>query len=260
MPGSALVNILIVVSAAGSLATAIKLFWTGLFRRYRFFVAYILLLVADGVIPFVLDYRSKLYLHVFLVEEVISWILLALTLLELYRLVLERHKGLYTLGRWAMYFALAISILVSILSLLPKIRPSMGYEDRLLGYTVGVERGIYLSLATFLILILLFLTRYPVPLSRNVIVHAAIFSLYFVSNTLILLARALFGLRFNGTANTFLFAISVLCVYAWLLLLSPHGEEVRVQLPRFGPEHEERILRQLDSINATLLRVSRESN
>jgi hypothetical protein len=128
-----------------------------------------------------------------------------------------------------------------------------------LGDTIAAERGIYLSLATFLVLILLFLTRYPVPLSRNVIVHAAVFSVYFTSNTLILLARALFGLRFNETASGFLLAISVLCVYAWLLLLSPRGEEVRVQLPHFGPEHEERILRQLDSINATLLRVSRES-
>lgn len=259
MPGSALVNSLIILSALGSLATVIKLFWAGLFPRYRFFFAYMLLGAVDGAIPFAFDYRSKSYLHVFLAEEVISWVLLALTLLELYRLILERHRGLYTLGRWAMYFALAISILVSILSLLPKIQPSMGYDDRLFGYALAAERGIYLSLATFLILILFFLTRYPVPLSRNVVVHAAIFSMYFISNTLIFLARSLFGFRFNETASIFLMSISVLCVYAWLLLLSPHGEEVRVQLPHFGPEHEERILRQLDSINATLLRVSQKS-
>lgn len=259
MPGSALVSILTVLSAVGSLAMAGRLWWVGLFRRYRFFFAYMLLLAVDGIIPFVLDYRSKLYLRVFLVEEVVSWILLALTLLEVYRLVLERHRGLYTLGRWAMYFALVVSILVSVLSLLPKIRPSMGYDDRLTSYAIGAERGIYLSLATFLLLILLFLSRYPVPLSRNVVVHAAIFSVYFISNTVVLLARALFGFHFNETSNTFYLGISVLCVYAWLLFLSPHGEEVRVQLPHFGPEHEEKILRQLDAINATLLRVSRES-
>ena len=257
MPGSALVNSLIILSAAGSLATAAKLFWTGLFRRYSFFFVYLLFRLVSSFIPFLLDFRSKLYLRVFLVEEPISWILFVLMVLELYRLILERHRGLYTLGRWAMYFAMVVSILVSILSLLPKIRPSMGSEDRLLGYTIAAERGIYLSLATFLVLILLFLTRYPVPLSRNVIVHAAVFSLYFISNTLIFLARALFGLRFNETASAFLLAISVLCVYAWLLMLSPHGEEVRVQLPHLGPEHEERILRQLDAINATVLRVSR---
>jgi hypothetical protein len=255
MPGSALVNSLIILSAAGSLATAIKLLATGLFRRYRFFFAYLVLRIADGAIPFVLNTGSKLYLRVFLIEEPVSWILFALTLLELYRLILERHRGLYSLGRWAMYFAMAISILVSILSLLPKIRPS---DDRLIGYTIAAERGIYLSLATFLILILIFLTRYPVRLSRNVVVHAAVFSVYFVSNTLIFLARALFGIHFTQTANTFLLAISVLCVFAWLALLSPHGEEVRVQLPNFGPEDEKRILQQLDSINATLLRVSRE--
>ena len=259
MPGSALVNSLIVLAAVGSLAVSLKLFWNGLFHRYRFFFAYMVLGAFNGAVPFVLDYRSKLYLRVFLIEEVISWIFLALTLLELYRLILERHRGLYTLGRWAMYFALVVSILVSVLSLLPKIRPSMGYDDRLLSVALAAERGVNLSLATFLILILLFLTRYPVPLTRNVIVHAAIFSVYFISSTLIYLARSLFGFHFNETANTFLMAITMLCAYAWLVFLSPHGEEVRVQLPKFGPEHEERILRQLDYINATLLRVSRDT-
>jgi hypothetical protein len=90
-------------------------------------------------------------------------------------------------------------------------------------------------------------------------VHAAVFSLYFISNTLIFLALELFGVHFSDRASVFLLSISTLCVYAWLLLLSPRGEEVRVRLPNFGPEYEERILRQLDSINATLLRVSRES-
>ena len=33
-----------------------------------------------------------------------------LMVLELYRLVLEKYKGLYSLGRWALYLSLAISV------------------------------------------------------------------------------------------------------------------------------------------------------
>ena len=259
MPGSALVTSLKVLSAAGSLAAVIKLFWTGLFRRYRFFCAYLLFRIAYISLALVVDFRSKLYLHIFLIAEPITWILFALTLAELYGVILEKYRGLHTLGRWAMYLATAVAVLVSILSLLPKIQPSTGSAGRLLDYALAAERGIYLSLATFLIIILLFLTRYPVPLSRNAIVHAAVFSVYFISNTLIFLARSLFGVRFNETASSFLLGVSTLCIYAWLAFLSRGGEQTRVRLPILGAQHEERILRQLDAINATLLRISRDS-
>jgi hypothetical protein len=103
-----------------------------------------------------------------------AWIFHILVVFELYRLVLEDHKGIYTLGRWAMYAAFAIAIPISILSLIPHFTIHTPDNTRYMGYEFATARGIDFSLALFLVLILLFLIRYPMKLSRNVVVHAAL--------------------------------------------------------------------------------------
>jgi hypothetical protein len=47
-------------------------------------------------------------------------------------------------------------------------------------------------------------------------------------------------------------------VLAWFFLLSKDGEEVRIRQPWIGREQEERILSQLDSMNAALLKTARK--
>jgi hypothetical protein len=107
-------------------------------------------------------------------------------------------------------------------------------------------------------LIVWFLTRYPVPLSRNVVVHTVIYSIFFLSEALVLLWRTLLGYTVSGTYNVVAMAISSACAIAWWLMLSAKGEEVRPQGTQLRPESEERILQQLDLLNATLLKVSRK--
>jgi len=147
-------------------------------------------------------------------------------------------------------------VVVSLLSLLPRITPAMPQQSRIMGYVYAAERGMDFSLAIFIVLILFFLTRYPVPLSRNVVVHAAVFSLFFLSNTFGLLLHSVFGLHLKNEVDMFLMGTSSACLVAWLFLLNAKGEKVRVSTLHFGRGDEARILLQLDSLNNTLLRVS----
>jgi uncharacterized membrane protein YfhO len=112
------------------------------------------------------------------------------------------------------------------------------------------------SLAIFILLILFFLTRYPVPLSRNVVVHAVVFSLFFLSSTLVVILHSVFGLHLKNEVDMFLMGTSCACLVAWLVLLNAKGEKVRVSTLHFGRGDEQRILHQLDSLNDTLLRAS----
>jgi len=102
------------------------------------------------------------------------------------------------------------------------------------------------------------LVWYAVPLCRNVVVHAVIYTVFFLSLTMGTLLYSVFGMKNIDALNTGLTAMSTACTLAWFFLLSRSGEEVRVKLPWIGPEQEERILSQLDSMNAALLRTARK--
>jgi uncharacterized membrane protein len=188
----------------------------------------------------------------------VAWFLYIRMVFELYRLILERHKGLYTLGRWAMYAGIAVSVTISALTLLPHITPQMPQVSKGVAYFTAGERGVDCSLAIFLLFMMFLLSWYAVPLCRNVVVHAVIYTVFFLSSTLHLLLHGVFGLKNIDALNTVMTAMSSVCVLAWFFLLSRSGEKVRVKLPWIGPEQEERILSQLDSMNAALLRTARK--
>jgi len=240
----------------GSILMAVQLYRTGLYHRYRIFFAFFIFRIPNSIWPLFLEVSSPVYLLVWAVTESIALGFYVLMVVELYKLVLERYKGLYTLGRWALYVSLAISVTVSAISLLPQIKPSMAQRSKIMFYMVATERGIQTGLAIFIVLILCFLSFFPVKLSRNVRVHAMVFSVFFLSSTFMLLMRSLFGMRLANEFNTVFLGVTAASVVAWLALLRPAGEESpQRQLP-LGQEHESRLLTHLDSLNAALLRAS----
>lgn len=257
-----------VLSILGSAFLVCKLVTSGLYHRYRIFFAYFIFRIPYMTGSLVLTHlrglpggdgsSSNAYFYLFFYSEPLLILAYIFVVIELYRLVLERHKGLYTLGRWAMYAALVISTTISIVTLLPKIAPSMPEPSKRLMYELATERGVDLALVVFILLIVLFLSRYPVPLSRNVVVHTAIYSVYFLSDAMVLLWRLLLGYTVRDIFNVISIAVSSACAIAWCLFLSEKGEEVRVQIPQLSPGSEERILHQLDLLNETLLKVSRK--
>jgi hypothetical protein len=256
MLGSGLSFYLQVFSLLGSALLAIKLFKTGLWRKYRVFFWFSCARVADSLWPLFFTKTSSLtYLHIWMLTQPVLWIFHILLVAELYRLILEGHRGIYSLGRWAMYGAVVIAACISILSLLPHFT-SKTTQSKRLGLEFATNRGIDFALAIFLLLILLFLSRFPIKLSRNVVVHAAVYTVYFFSETLAVFLRALFGIPASASISLVFMGCSCACIVAWLVLLSPHGEEVQAHLPSISPQRERNALRQLESLNATLLKAS----
>lgn len=242
----------------GSALVAAKLYRNGLWRKYRIFFGYFVFRVPNSAWPLIFDYRSQAYFWLWLITEPVCLAFYVLLVAELYRLILERYRGLETMGRWAMYVATAVSVLISVLALLPRITPAMPQLSKYLGYEIALERGIDFSLVLFILLMVVFLSRFPIRLSRNAVVHATAFSLYFLTSTLGLLLHGLWGIKLSAEVNLFLSGASLVCVAGWLWLLNPASEKVQAHLPVIGPGDEQRILLQLDTVNAALLRVSRK--
>jgi hypothetical protein len=257
MPTAAIQQFVSILLLIGSVLMAAKLYGSGLWRKYPVFFAYFVLRVPNSVWPLVVNVESHLYFRLFLITSPVFVIFYVLVVAELYRLILEKYRGLETMGRWAMYTATAVSVVISVLALLPHFTPAMPQSSKPLGYEYALERGIDFSLVLFILLLLFFLSRFPIPLNRNVVVHAAIFSLYFLTAALGLILHALWGINLSAEVNLFLSCTSLLCVTAWLLLLNSAGEKVQAHLPVFGSGHEEEILQNLEAVNAALMRVSR---
>src|ERR1039457_497190 len=212
MNSVALVSYLKAVLLLGSVMMVLQLYRTGLYRRYPIFFAFFIFRIHNSIWPLFLDVSSYLYQKVWVLTEPIELGFYVLMVLELYRLVLEKYKGLYSLGRLALYCSLAISVGISTISLFLRIRPSTPQRSKIMFSVLATERGIHTGLAIFIVLILCFLSFFPVKLSRNVRVHALVFSIFFLSSTFMLLMRSLFGLRMADEVNTVLMGITAASV------------------------------------------------
>lgn len=256
MPNADLSKILQIISFLGAALLVARLYTTGLWRTYPVFFAYFVFRIPNSLWPLLISNRTRTYEDVWILTEPISWIFHVLVVVELCRLVLRHHRGIYSLLRWAMYGSVALAVTFSILSLLPKIKPRMTMDTRLVGFYFATQRGLDFSLAVFILLILFFLSRYPVRLNRNILVHATLYTLFFFGGALTMFLHTLFGSSGTATVNLLLEALSAACIFAWAALLTCKGEETRDSFIHFSPRHEQHALRQLESLNATLLKAS----
>jgi len=235
----------------------LKLSHQQLCGTYRFFSWYLGIHLARSVLLSTLPFNTNAYGWVWVLSAPVLWLLYVLVVLELYSLVLRNYRGIATLGRWTVMAALGISVVLSTASLVADVS-NRAERFPVFLFVNAIERGVITSLVIFVFLITGFLTWYPVPLSRNVIVHSIVYSTYFLSMTMGLLVRNVTGLEIHNTVNLILLAVSVSCLLVWILFLNRQGEQTTVVLRQhWRPEQEEQLVERLSAINATLLRSAR---
>ncbi|HTQ58011.1 MAG TPA: hypothetical protein VMI94_26280 [Bryobacteraceae bacterium] len=247
------------VFVAATAALGFRLLTVGLYRRYRAFFIYLLFAaVREGVLS-ALNPSSNEYYYIWAYTEPVEWVLYVLVVLELYSLVLQDFQGLATVGRWALIAGVVLAVAASGLSL---IAPSQHTDQgHLMMYYYVAERAVYFSLVVFLLTILGFLLQYPITLNRNIIVHSMVFSVYFVSITILYVVLSTRGLgqemvqRVGYVMN----AINIAAMGVWLVMLNSAGEVRKQQLrPAWMPGREEDLVNQLNHLNTALLRATRK--
>jgi hypothetical protein len=252
---------LLVAQAASALASALvawKLYSTGLYKKYPVLFTYMLFRVANlaGFAP--LNVRSHLYFKAFVVVQPFVWFFYVAVVVELIRLVLSRYRGLHTAAKWALGGAMLISVAISGAVMAAHITPEMPQSSVALGVIIAVDRSLAFSLALALLALLGLLNFSAVPLSRNVLVHAVVYTLYFLCVSFSTYLRAIFGLKSIAFIDAGSMAAASLCVMAWFLFLTRKGEETPRRIKRITPDQEQEMLRSLELINANLLRIARK--
>ncbi len=235
------------------LTLVVRLAVSGLLHVYKFFFAYVVLSAIQEVAVLVVPFGTNLYLWVYLITEGLLVVLSALVVLELYSVVFSGMTGIATLSRRYIKFALAAAIFVTILLLLMEKTPKT-----ILQRFFTFECAVVSSVLAFVFLITLFLIYYPVPLNRNVIVYSIGYAVYFLSSATALFIRNL-GLEWDRIFSPILLAVASLCLIFWIAFLGREGESRVVVLShRWAGQNEDRLIAQLQEINATLLRTARK--
>ncbi len=235
-----------------------RLYQTGLHRIYRFFFASLVfgLLRSAALLPF--GPRQPTYYRIWIGTEPILWLSYVLVVFELYSLVLKQYRGIYTVGRVFFFVAVAVSTTVSALTVLPTMTGALAIHP-LRYYYALIERGIETSLAIFLLLLLALVAWFPVPLSRNLLIHCCVYSVYFFANNVINLFWHLGGTDIGYWIAMARVSVALGCYFYWAFYLTRSGED-RTSSLHLGrsPLEEKRLLGQLEGLNATLLRTARK--
>lgn len=242
---------------AGALVVG-RLYWTGLHRTYRFFFASLAFAVfrSAALLPF--GPRYEIYYRIWVSTEPILWLSYVLVVFELYSLVLKRYHGIYSVGRMFFFVSVATSTIISALTVLPTMAGALAKRPLLYYYALA-ERGIVTSLAIFLLLLLVLVTWFPVPLSRNLLIHCSVYSVYFFANNVINLVWHIRAEEVGYWIAMSKIGVALGCYFCWAFLLSPSGEgrTASLHLGR-SPAEEKRLLGHLEGLNATLLRTARK--
>ena len=238
------------------LVLIVKLVWGRLHRIYLWFFIMLCFqaLQSLGMMP--LDRTKDLYGWAYFLSQPALWLLYVLAVLELYSLALRKHPGIASMSRWFMLGALLTSVVVSALTLSADLgQPGEKYP--ILAFFSVFERAVTFSLALLMLLITGFLLWTPISIRRNIVVHASLYSVYFLASAAVLFLRNIQGYKLLDVVSIARLSLNALCLLLWVLLLNKRGEEiVAVVRSRWQPADEVRLARQMDAVNSFLLKSS----
>jgi hypothetical protein len=227
-------------------------------HHYRYFTFYLIVQFARSLVLASMKSGTMAYGWIFLITAPLIWVCYILVVIELYSLILSSYQGIATFGRYTLASALALSVLVSAGTLLFDFANGAESFPILLA-AFAIERLLVSSLALLLIAVTGFLLWFPVPLRRNVVIYSLVYFVYFLSKAGALLIRNTGGPAALQILNTTVLSAASICLVSWVFFLNREGEQETVKSrPQWKPETERRLLEQLDSINAALLRSTRK--
>jgi hypothetical protein len=247
------------VNILGSALVVWRIYSLDLQWTYRFFFLNMALSVARSLALLPFGPRTPTYYRIWACTEPLLWVSYILVAYELYNMVLKQYWGIYSLGRWFFFAAVATSSIIATITVLTTTGNALSNEGRPLLYPyVLFERLAFTCLAIFLFLLLALVAWFPVPLSRNLLIHATIYTGYFLVNNVLMMFLHIRGAEAVTLIGVAKLSTAIVCYACWVFRLSRSGED-RVTSLRLGrsPIEERRLLVQLDALNATLLRTAR---
>jgi hypothetical protein len=243
--------------AAAALAAATRTIYLNLAERFPALLAYLAALAAINVDLGLLSITSKLYFWSYLVLESLKCLLGIVAVRELFALTFNDYPGIRSVGRWVMYAGIVLALTISLL--LTGFFWSGGASGRAhshLFYFEVAQRSIVFTLVFVIVTILLFLSKYPLHLSRNTLVSSVFFSFLFLSEAAQMLVDSLapqLHIHYVDWTESIFVAM---CLCCWTAMLAPETERAPVRIA-FSDPRGDHLLQQLNALNQIMTRAAR---
>jgi len=243
--------------AVAATAAVTRLIYLNLAKRFPALLAYLVFEAVMNLGYGLLNPVSVQYFWSYVVLEPLECVFGIIAVRELFTLTFDEYPGIRTVGRWVMYAGVALALSISLLLtgfFWSGAARGRAHSD--LFYLEVSKRSIVFTLALVIVAILLFLSKYPLHLSKNTLVSSAFFGALFLSETFRLLVDSLAPkLHIHYVDWSEAFFISV-CLVGWAAMLRPEPQRVPAQI-RYSRPQEDQLLQQLKSLNQLMTRAAR---
>jgi hypothetical protein len=238
------------------IVVTVRVIQLGLYRVYPFFFVFLCVPLVPQSVLLMYGSDSRDFRHVWLISEAVRNIVYILVVWELFSVIFRNYAGLRSLSRWVMGGAAAIAPLGLVLTFAAS---SSRLVSSLPLMVIRFERGIAFGLVIFIIILLYFISRYPIRLPRNNVVLAMLYSVWFLGDAALLLLSSFVPRAWGySMVNDGLALLEIGSYMGWTFLLSKAGEyqETRVR-QNISPERESVLIGELNAMNEVLLRAGR---
>jgi hypothetical protein len=254
----------VLINALLGVLLVVRLLSLRLHRVYGVFCALIIVQLAGALVIFLqitapnhVDYRKS-----WLLLTVAGWVASLSLLYVFLGAVMHRLRGLLSFSRKLLNIVFAAAAIVTLLitrSALSNFVHDIGLNNALT-LALLIDEAISMVALLVLLAILSFVLWFPVQMPRNLVVFSFGLLVYFAAQIGVALGSQFMldlpRVVFSATATI----LSGICFLYWALTITADGERVPVRIGhRWEPKEQSRLLDQLETMNAALLRGARRS-
>ena len=239
----------------------IRLLYARLERVYSIFCMFL----AAEFIASLLSFLKKVASHSFpdyrimwLAGRAVIWVFTLWTVYALLDAVLAHLPGLLRFSRKLLNTVFVLAVVFGMLTARPEYSVSgLSGLGRAAGIGIVLDRVVSTIALLALLSILGFLLWFPVEISKNLIVFATGFLVYFSAKGALMLSRSLWSHDSLNLVSNIDMLISGACFAYWAIFISPQGEMVSIKMGHsWRAREQERLLGQLEAMNVALLRTA----
>jgi hypothetical protein len=233
-------KLILATQAAAYAYTAWRLFARGLAGRQSGLLVFLLFRCLFGLSSTLLPQRSSFYFWNYFILMPLDCVVSVVAVREAIGLVLDDYPGLRSVVRVTMYGAVAVATVSAVLvaaAFWPAEVPSNMY------YVQVSTRSAAFGLAVVLASLLIFLSHYPLSLTRNRLLSSVAFGAIFLSEAVALFIDSRSDTLRSPAVDLASLAFGAVCLVVWGTFLQRQEVELPVR-PSNGPD-DERLLRQL---------------